>query len=53
MTVLLLPFGAFLGRTVLSYARRKRQSLVNSHQQSWWLTDRVIFTNLQEKEALK
>jgi hypothetical protein len=41
MTVLLLPLGAFLRRTVLSYIRRERQSLMSSHQQSWWLTDRV------------
>src|SRR5258707_13964412 len=38
MTVLLSPFGAFLKEDRLSPETLERQSLMNSHQQSWWIS---------------
>ena len=38
MTVLLSPLGAFLKEDRLSKTTSQRQSLTNSHQQSWWIS---------------
>jgi hypothetical protein len=38
MTVLLSPQGAFLKEDRLSKTTLERQSLMNSHQQSWWIS---------------
>ncbi len=38
LTTVLLPLGAFLKGDRLHRATQERQSLMNSHQQSWWIS---------------